>query len=157
MSKCTQRRNKIQKLFYLNGFLNDDCQKKHKNTAFTLDDPLKTKKKNRLPDYLLYISFTNFIILSLLLCKINVLDIFNTVSIFFLQIFVVSRSTEILNNSENIKLLLENIRAIHPYVTFQVCHYSRNPKSTIWSFVLYVSDTKPESIFYIKNWKGIIV
>ena len=41
LSKCTQRRNKIQKLFYLNGFLNNDCQKKHKNTAFTLVDPLK--------------------------------------------------------------------------------------------------------------------
>ena len=42
MSKCTQRRNKIQKLFYLNGFLNNDCPKKHQNTAFTLDDPLNS-------------------------------------------------------------------------------------------------------------------
>ena len=39
------KKKKIQKLFYLNGFLNNDCQKKHKNTAFTLDDPLKETRR----------------------------------------------------------------------------------------------------------------
>ena len=30
----------------MNGFLNNDCQKKHKNTAFTLDDPVKNSRGN---------------------------------------------------------------------------------------------------------------
>ena len=29
----------------MNGFLNNDCQKKHKNTAFTLDGPLNNPNK----------------------------------------------------------------------------------------------------------------
>ena len=48
-------------------------------------NPFETEKKNRLPDYSLYNSFSNFYNFSaLLLCEINVLDFKRDVTQFWL-------------------------------------------------------------------------
>ena len=71
------------------------------------------EKKNLLPDYLLNNSFVyqfvyNF--LPLWLCKVNVLDVFDTADLF--EIFVILRNTEILIVS-NLGMYVLNILNRH--------------------------------------------